>query len=498
MSEIKVSTFGGALAELDVDVLLLPVFEAADSASPWESLDEAVDSRISEAIASRPFSGKLEKCLAVPLPTGGGPGEIVLVGLGEAGKLTSSRYREAIAGGTSLAVRRHGERIAIAAREDAKFGAEHAAATTEAVLLSQYRFDRYKKPDEDATRLAELLLPADDGVDEAIERTQHICRAVTWARDLINLSPSEKRPPVLADLVAEMAAEVGLGCEIIDEARARELNMGALLAVAQGSDSEPRLVVLEHAPDTVAAAAPIVLVGKGVTFDTGGISIKPSGGMEDMKWDMGGSGVVIGLMRALARRKAKVNVVGLVGLVENMPSGTAQRPGDVVTSMSGQTIEVINTDAEGRLVLADALWYTQKRFKPRFMVDLATLTGAIIVSLGHRRAGMFANDQKLSDRLLAAGDAVDEKVWPMPMDDGYDKDIDCDIADMKNVGAGRGAGSVSAAKFLERFVNKVPWAHLDIAGVTWSKAATDVVPKGGTAFGVRLLDRLVADHYEGK
>ena len=240
---------------------------------------------------------------------------------------------------------------------------------------------------------------------------------------------------------------------------------------------------------------PVAFVGKGVTFDSGGISIKPSGGMEDMKWDMGGSGVVIGLMKALAARKAKANVVGVVGLVENMPSATAQRPGDIVTSMSGQTIEVINTDAEGRLVLADALWYTQKRFKPRSMIDLATLTGAIIVALGDQHAGLFSNNDQLSDRLEKAGRAVGEPVWRLPLSAEYDKLINSDAADMKNVGS-RGAGSITAAQFLQRFVAGVPWAHLDIAGVTWSKKVSPTVPKGGTGFGVRMLDRLVADYYE--
>jgi leucyl aminopeptidase len=496
MPEIKVSTFGGALAELDVDVLLLPVFEAADSASPWESLDEAVDSRISEAIASRPFSGKLGKCLAVPLSTGGGPGEIVLVGLGEAGKLTSSRYREAIAGGTSLAVRRHGERIAIAAREDAKFGAEHAAATTEAVLLSQYRFDRYKKPDEDATRLAELLLPADDGVDEAIERTQHICRAVTWARDLINLSPSDKRPPVLADLVAEMAAEVGLGCDIIDEARAREFNMGALLAVAQGSDSEPRLVVLEHAPDTVAAAAPIVLVGKGVTFDTGGISIKPSASMDQMKADMSGAAAVVATMRAIAELDLPRRVVALVPMAENMPDGNAYRPGDLVTAMNGKVIEVLNTDAEGRMILADALAYGVREFSPKCIVDLATLTGACVVALGEDVAGIMANDDDLSAALVAAGTRVAEPIWPLPMFDEYDKLIESKVGDIKNAG-GRWGGAITAAKFLENFVDDTPWAHLDIAGPAYRTKTKPLTPRGGTGFAVRLLVDWLHQHKGG-
>jgi leucyl aminopeptidase len=240
----------------------------------------------------------------------------------------------------------------------------------------------------------------------------------------------------------------------------------------------------------------VAFIGKGVTFDTGGISIKPAGGMEDMKWDMAGAGTVVGLMAALAGRKAKVDAVGLVGLVENMPSGTAQRPGDVVKTYSGQTVEVINTDAEGRLVLADVLWYCQQKFDPRFMIDLATLTGAMIVALGHEYAGMFSNDDALAQKLASVGQDTNEKVWRFPLHEEYDKLIRSDIADMKNIG-GRPAGSISAAQFIKRFVNDKPWVHLDIAGMAWSNKDAPCVPKGATAFGVRLLDRLVAEHYEG-
>jgi leucyl aminopeptidase len=241
---------------------------------------------------------------------------------------------------------------------------------------------------------------------------------------------------------------------------------------------------------------PLAICGKGVTFDTGGISIKPAASMEDMKWDMGGAGVVLGLIEALARRKAKVHVVGLCGLAENMPSGTAQRPGDIVRSMSGQTIEVINTDAEGRLVLGDVLWYAQETYKPRLVVDLATLTGAIMVALGTFHAGLFSNDDTLSDRLLAAGKATGERLWRMPLGEDYDRIIDSDAADMKNVG-NRYGGSITAAQFIQRFVKKgTPWAHLDIAGTTWSDKAKPTVPKGATAFGLRLLEQMIAEHYE--
>jgi leucyl aminopeptidase len=270
--------------------------------------------------------------------------------------------------------------------------------------------------------------------------------------------------------------------------------MGSLLGVAQGSAHKPYLAVMIWEGGKK-DEQPVAFVGKGVTFDTGGISIKPAGGMEDMKGDMGGAACVTGLMAALAGRKAKVNVVGVVGLVENMPGHNAQRPGDVVTSMSGQTIAVLNTDAEGRLVLADALWYTQDRFKPKFMVNLATLTGAILIALGKEHAGLFSNDDKLSEQLSKAGQATLEKVWRMPLTPEYDKMIDSDIADMKNIG-GRHAGSITAGQFLQRFVNNVPWAHLDVAGTAMDSPKNAINHSWGSGWGVRLLDKLVRDHYE--
>jgi leucyl aminopeptidase len=285
---------------------------------------------------------------------------------------------------------------------------------------------------------------------------------------------------------------------VLGEAAMKKLGMGALLGVGQGSARESQLVVMSWMGGPK-GQKPLALVGKGVCFDTGGISIKPAGGMEDMKWDMGGAAAVIGAMHLLSARKAAANVVGIVGLVENMPSGTAQRPGDVVTSMSGQTIEVINTDAEGRLVLADALWYVQKNYNPQAIVDLATLTGAIIIALGHEYAGMFANNDDLANKLSAAGEKSGEKVWRLPLGENYNKEINSDIADMKNVGSGRGAGSITAAQFLERFIiNRTPWAHLDIAAMAWSNRDLPTSPKGATAYGVRLLNRLVSDNYEAK
>jgi leucyl aminopeptidase len=275
----------------------------------------------------------------------------------------------------------------------------------------------------------------------------------------------------------------------------KKLGMGALLGVGQGSAHESQLVIMQWRGAADAKQRPIAFVGKGITFDTGGISIKPAQGMEDMKWDMAGAGTVIGLMHALAARKAKVNVIGAIGLVENMPDGNAQRPGDIVTSMSGQTIEIINTDAEGRLVLADVLWHVAKKFKPKFMVDLATLTGAIMVALGTEYAGMFSNNDELSERLSKIGNETGERVWRMPLGPEYDKQIDSQFADMKNTGA-RNGGSITAAQFLQRFVDNTPWAHLDIAGTAMGAPKTDINHSWGSGYGVRLLDRLVSEYYE--
>jgi len=312
--------------------------------------------------------------------------------------------------------------------------------------------------------------------------------------------PNVIYPDSLAKRCKELT-KLGVKVEVLGEPQMRRLGMWALLGVGQGSIRESRLVVMRWNGKRGAKAKkdkPVCFVGKGITFDTGGISLKPAGGMEEMKYDMGGSGVVIGLMKALAGRKAKVNAVGVIALAENMPGSNAQRPSDVVTSMSGQTIEVLNTDAEGRLVLADALHYANTRFKPQFIVDLATLTGAIIVALGSEYAGLFSNNDKLSERLSDAGEEVGELVWRLPQGEVFDKMLKSDIADMKNISGGRGAGSITAAQFLGRFVGKTPWAHLDIAGVTWTKSDKPLSPKGATAFGVRLLNRLVADYYEAK
>jgi leucyl aminopeptidase len=289
---------------------------------------------------------------------------------------------------------------------------------------------------------------------------------------------------------------LGIEFEVLDETRMAELGMGALLGVGQGSVRPPRLLAMRWNGAGEASRKPVLLIGKGITFDTGGISIKPAAGMEAMKWDMGGAGAVAGAMKAIAGRKARANVVAICVLAENMPGGNAQRPGDVVTSMSGQTIEVINTDAEGRLVLADAMTWGQRQFRPEVMVDLATLTGAMIISLGHEYAGVFSNDDGLAQKLIAAGSTTGDRLWRLPLGDAYDKLIDSPIADMKNVGPREG-GSITAAVFLQRFVEEgVKWAHLDVAGTVWADKPGALWDKGATGYGVALLDRFVSDNFE--
>ena len=313
-------------------------------------------------------------------------------------------------------------------------------------------------------------------------------------RAISSMKPANILGPVEFAKKASALEKLGVEVEILTEKEMKKLGMHALLGVAQGSVRPPRLAVMQWKGGKQ-KQKPIAFVGKGVVFDTGGISLKPGAGMEDMKGDMGGAAAVLGLMHTLAARKAKANVVGIIGLVENMPDGNAQRPGDIVTSMSGQTIEVINTDAEGRLVLGDALWYCQDRFDPQFMINLATLTGAVIVALGHHHAGLFSNDDELCERLSEAGKVTGEHVWRMPLAPEYDKMIDSKFADMKNVG-GRWAGSITAGQFLQRFVNDTPWAHLDIAGTAMGSPQTEINRSWASGFGVRLLDELVRAHYE--
>ena len=470
-----------------------------------EVLNRKTRGTLKRAMTAENFTGKNGATLTLLAPAGLRAERIILIG---AGKITDFDVREAQSAGgrilsklNSLGIKQAVVNIDIVSQTALSAG-DCGAHIAFGASLASYRFGRYKVKKALTNRVVVRKLTIMGGEPSQMRSRYKplsaVANGVFFTRDLVS-EPANILFPIELATRAQALSDDGVKVEVLGPSKMKQLGMGALLGVAQGSVQEPRLVVMRwDGAEKNAEQRPLAFVGKGVTFDTGGISIKPSAGMGDMKWDMGGAGVVIGLMRALAQRKAKVNVVGVVGLVENMPSGNAQRPGDIVTSMSGQTIEVLNTDAEGRLVLADAIWYTQKRFKPRLTVDLATLTGAIIVSLGHERAGLFSNNDALTNELVEAGNWVDEKVWPMPMDDEYDKDMDSDIADVQNIGSGRGAGSVTAAKFIERFVDTTPWAHLDIAGVTWSKKSKKLVPRGGTGFGGRLLNRLVANHYETK
>jgi leucyl aminopeptidase len=467
------------------------------------ALDKDSGGALTRAMAASRFMGRKDEVLGVLAPVQLSLGRVMLIGLGK-GDALDAAVMQSLGGQIVGHLNGVGESVAAVALD--KFEgmklkpAEAAANLAYGARLRAYRFDKYRtreKPEKKPSLKTLGILTRDPGgAKRAFAPLDSVAEGVFFTRDLVSEPANIIYPETLAQ-AARSLTKLGVAVEVLDERQMRKLGMGALLGVGQGSARPPRLVVMQWKGGGKAKGArPVAFIGKGVTFDTGGISIKPADGMWDMKWDMGGAGVVIGLMKALAGRRARVNAVGVIGLVENMPSATAQRPGDIVTSMSGQTIEVLNTDAEGRLVLADALWYCQDRFKPKFMVDLATLTGAIIIALGSEHAGLFANNDELAERLVEAGKAVGEKLWRLPLADAYDRQMDSDAADIKNISGGREAGSITAAQFIQRFVNNVPWAHLDIAGTTWSKKDAPTVPKGATAFGVRLLDHLVAEHYE--
>lgn len=500
-------------------------------------LGAAAQALVTRAAAVERFKGKARGAMVITAPAGIAADRLVVVGVGDAqararidftrlggvvmGKVGAGRSAHVVfdlptAGAgdqTGDQEKLSGKDAKKAAKKAAKKGAAGgdavsgpasagAGAAADFALglqLRAYRFDQYKTKKKDEDNGAEggdfaIYLADPSAARKGWRAREAIAGGVTLARDLVNEPPNVLYPEAFADRAARLS-KLGVEVEVLDQKQLARLGMGALLGVAQGSAFAPRVVVMRWNGGR-SGDAPVAFIGKGVCFDTGGISIKPAAGMEDMKGDMGGAACVTGLMHALAARNAKVNAVGVIGLVENMPDGAAQRPGDIVTSMSGQTIEIINTDAEGRLVLADILWYAKERFKPRFMIDLATLTGAILVSLAHEHAGLFANDDPLAGQLSAAGEATGETVWRMPMGDAFDKMIDSKFADMKNTG-GRFGGSITAAQFLKRFVGDTPWAHLDIAGVGMGPPASDINQSWGPGWGVRLLDRLVADNYEG-
>lgn len=483
---------GGAIA--------VPVLEGRKFGPTATALDRRTKGALTRAIEASRFEGKLEETLSVLAPRGLACSRVVLVGFGKAEALDALAAHR-IGGALAAQLAPSGETTAaLAVDAFAKAAVPLAVVAANIALgarLRGYRFDKYrtteKRDERPSLKALTLTVDAPAAARKAFAPLESMARAVGTARDLVS-EPANVVTPQAFAAEAKTSSKLGVKVEVLGVAKLRALGLNLMLGVGQGSAHEPQLVVLRW-NGAGNASAPVAFVGKGLTFDTGGISIKPAAGMEEMKTDMAGAATVLGVLRALAARKARVNAVGVCALAENMPSGTAQRPGDVVKSMSGQTVEVIDTDAEGRLVLSDALWYTQDRFKPRAMIDLATLTGSIMVALGSEYAGLFANDDKLAEQLLAAGVATGERLWRMPLNETYDERIKSDIADMKNDG-GRWGDSINAAVMLKRFVGKTAWAHLDIAGVAWATEDRPTAPKGASGFGVRLLDRFVADSCE--
>jgi leucyl aminopeptidase len=469
-------------------------FSGGDAADPG--------SVVSKAAKVAKFTGKAFAKIDILAPEGSPADHIIALGLGKSADMKAHDWLKA--GGAAASALSGAEKVAIYLdAPGATVTGKEVADFALGMILSGYRFDKYKTRSTNGDKnggngqkqvKVTLVASASISAKRAFETAQSIADGVVLARDLVNEPANILGPSEFAAKAKELE-KLGVEVEILTEKEMRKLGMGALLGVAQGSVRPPRLAVMQwkggKPKDKVCA-----FVGKGVVFDTGGISIKPAAGMEDMKGDMGGAAAVTGLMHVLAARKAKVNAVGIIGLVENMPDGNAQRPGDIVTSMSGQTIEVINTDAEGRLVLGDALHYCRERFKPAFMINLATLTGAIGVALGSYHAGLFSNDDTLASNLLAAGLQSNERLWRMPLGPEYDKMIDSRFADMKNTGGSRQAGAITAAQFLKRFVGDTPWAHLDIASTAMGSPSDEINQSWASGFGVRLLDELVRNCYE--
>jgi leucyl aminopeptidase len=471
-----------------------------------QAADKATKGALGKALKAGRYVGDAADVLEILAPAGLDVSRLLLLGLGEAGKANVGEF-ERIGGAIAARLLASGEtQVSIMLDDVGAIGtsaAEAAARIAGGLRMRSYRFDKYRtrEPASKKPSLTKALIMVSEAkaAEAAFADNDATIDGLMFARDLVSEPANIIYPKSYADRIKTLT-QFGLDVEVLGEREMKRLGMGSLLGVSQGSAHEPQMVIMHWngLGKKGSKTPPVALIGKGVTFDTGGISIKPAAGMEDMKWDMGGSAAVVGAMLALAKRKAKANVVGVVALVENMPGGKAQRPGDVVKSLSGQTIEVINTDAEGRLILCDAMTYTQQRFKPKVMVDLATLTGAMIIALGHEFGGMFTNDDELAKQLASAGFTSGDKLWRLPLGEAYDKLINSQIADMKNVGP-REAGSITAAQFLKRFVGDgVSWAHLDIAGMVWSNKDTNIWEKGATGYGVRLLERFIAANHEEK
>ncbi len=481
--------------QADADIAAFVVDEDGQLPAAAKSLDDVSGGLLSEALAQERFTGKHGQQAYVVLPKAAPSRRAVLIGGGKPAD-RDGRAQEKIG---ALLVKTQGSsgfKSMALYIDDVEF----AARAAQGAELASYRFDDYftKLKDDQKPTLETVTVVGSnaDAAGKAYEPLEAAAAGTALARTLVNLPPNVLYPQTYADRIKELE-QYGLEVQVLGEAEMEKLGMGALLGVGQGSVKESKLAIMKWNGGNE-GDAPVALVGKGVCFDTGGISLKPGPGMEDMRGDMGGSAAVVGTMLSLAKRKANANVVGLVGLVENMPDGNAIRPGDILTSASGQTIEVQNTDAEGRLVLCDVLWYAQEYFKPKAIVDLATLTGAIVIGLGHHHAGLFTNDDGMADTLTKAGLTEGERVWRLPLGSEYDSLLKSKFADMRNIG-GRAAGSITAAQFLKRFIRDgQKWTHLDIAGVAWVEGEKSPIdPSWASGFGPRLLDRWIADNYEG-
>lgn len=463
------------------------------------------DKFISRAISvTNNFKGNKGQIVKIVAPESYGVDKVVLLGMGNPAEINDASIQAAggkLANFLNNMMEEVSANVVIETLPSWKKSVEDIAINLSlGAKLRNYNFNRYyvEKAKDHKTNLKKLniCINSSNTFKSEFKEMEEVSDGVYFSRDLVSMPPNELYPETFAAKCAELM-RLGVKVRIFKASDLKKMGMNSILAVAQGSDREAHMVTMEWSGGDK-KEKPIAFVGKGVTFDSGGINIKPSAGMGDMKYDMGGAATVTGLMKALASRKAKANVIGVIALVENMPSGSAQRPSDVIKSYSGQTIEVDNTDAEGRLILCDALWYVQEEYKPKALIDLATLTGAIVIALGENYcAGLFSNNDKLVDQITKTAEKTSERVWRLPLSDYYDKQINSDIADVKNTGNGRGAGSITAAQFLQRFIKKdTAWAHLDIAGMAWDKNGSDICPKGATGYGVRLLNQLVADYYE--
>ena len=492
----------------NADTLILPVYEGDKTLKLATAALDATTLKFIEtrAAKSKSFKAKHGTTYAVNLPDGAEASCVILLGLGKAEDLSPVKAQDA--GGKLQASLKGSDateaHILLEAEHKTKALAESELAANIAygMTLRAYTFDLYKskkKDDESASADIDVtfVLDAQKAAQDAYTPLSHVAEGVFAARNFVNEPPNALYPESYANAIKDQLKPLGVSVEILDEKKMLKMGMGAIMAVGQGSERQPRMVIMKW-NGGAKSKAPLMLVGKGVTFDTGGISIKPGAGMDEMKMDMGGSAAVVGTMKAIALRKSKANVVAIVGLAENMPSHNAYRPGDIVKSYSGKTIEVLNTDAEGRLVLADCLTYGQEIAKPAAIIDLATLTGAMMVALGHEYCGSFVNNDQLWSKMESSSTRTGEKLWRMPLDEVFKKDMEGSFGDLQNLGkSGRFAGACTAAGFLEHFINDgTAWAHMDIAGTAWIKGERPTVPKFGTGFGVRVLNDLIAEYYE--